>query len=232
MFRKLLVDFIRIIKTILPVKVYQKLLAPVVSEGYAMYCKMTLASSVIKGRPSTGPSFVLIGPIANCNFRCYFCHTHSYCIPDGKFSDAKNERYYRGFFEDKSNLVMRLDMYKSLIDDLAKLKVLSIDLSGIGEPLLHPDIVEMVSYANAKNISCGITTNGSLLNANIIDELLQAGLKSMTISINSLNSESYKITHGIHNDKTLVRLKESISYLDGKKEDSAKLCNCSFILHQ
>ena len=62
---------------------------------------------------------------------------------------------------------MDFDLYKKCIDDMAlfpnKVKVLRI--VGIGEPLLHKNIVDMVEYAVSKDIAntVEILTNASLL---------------------------------------------------------------------
>lgn len=105
------------------------------------------------------------------------------------------------------------------MDDMARLKVAVVDLSGLGEPLLHPDVVEMVRYSRAKGISCQITTNGSLLTKEKIDQLLEAGLGSMVISINSLDPDSYRETHGLKDDHAFNRLMDSIAYLGEKKKE-------------
>ncbi|MGP1408476.1 radical SAM protein, partial [Selenomonas sp.] len=62
---------------------------------------------------------------------------------------------------------MDFSLYQKFIDDLAEfpvpLKVLHF--AGLGEPLLHPRIADMVRYAKEKNIAqtVDIVSNGALL---------------------------------------------------------------------
>jgi len=54
---------------------------------------------------------------------------------------------------------LTLDEAKSLIRDLKRMKVRRLVLSG-GEPLLRPDISEIMDYANQCSIGLGLVTNG------------------------------------------------------------------------
>ncbi len=61
-------------------------------------------------------------------------------------------------------------------------------LNGIGEPLLHPDIVRMVEFARATMPPSGwigFQTNGLLLDRDNIESLLAAGLNRLCISVDS-----------------------------------------------
>ncbi len=80
-----------------------------------------------------------------------------------------------------------LETLKERIDHLHRLRVVNIALLG-GEPLMHPDIVEIISYCNRKN-QVSITTNGFLLKEKIIKQLNQAGLSNLQISIDALNTD-------------------------------------------
>lgn len=185
-------------------------------QSWRMLQRTKLLKGVITGRPSA--PYVQIGPVSVCNFSCFFCHTHSNRIPKGEFSDQRNEEYYSKLFRDRSGLVMPLPMFQALIEDLRKIGVREIDLSGIGEPLLHPDIVEMVRYAHDHGIHCNITTNGALLSEAMAENLLQAGLSSITISVNSLDPQTYKTTHGVSSDEILQKLFATIGFLSEQKK--------------
>lgn len=52
-----------------------------------------------------------------------------------------------------------------------------------GEPLLHPDIVELVRFARSLGMATSLTTNGFLLSESLVAALEDAGLEVMQISI-------------------------------------------------
>ena len=58
---------------------------------------------------------------------------------------------------------MDLDLYKKIIDE-AKDFVYEVNLFHRGEPLLHPDIIDMIEYAKKSGLKTRIHTNGVLLN--------------------------------------------------------------------
>lgn len=75
----------------------------------------------------------------------------------------------------------------SFIDDLAEFKVPVLLLSG-GEPLMRPDIIEIIAYAAAKGLRPVLSTNGTLITVNKARKLLEAGVKYAGISIDGLGA--------------------------------------------
>lgn len=88
---------------------------------------------------------------------------------------------------DNSSEPVPLDELKARIDALHRLGAANITLLG-GEPLVHPDVAEVVSYAGRKaNVS--IVTNGFLLRNGVIEQLNEAGLNNLTVSIDTLHAD-------------------------------------------
>ncbi|MEO1006316.1 MAG: radical SAM protein, partial [Cyanobacteria bacterium J06638_38] len=77
-----------------------------------------------------------------------------------------------------------LELLKERIDAIHRLRVVNTSLLG-GEPLMHPDIVEIVKYCDRQN-QVSITTNGFLLTKKLIKKLNEAGLSNLQISIDAL----------------------------------------------
>ncbi|TAN34195.1 radical SAM protein [Patescibacteria group bacterium] len=131
--------------------------------------------------PLDTPFAVQIFPIYACVFKC------CYCI----FSVEPSKR---GFISDK--IMMDLSLYKKCVDDMAKFpgKIKVIRFVGIGEPLLHKDIVEMVRYTAEKKIAnvIEILTNASLLTPQMSDALLVAGLNRLVVSLQGTTAEKYQ----------------------------------------
>jgi len=89
---------------------------------------------------------------------------------------------------DKVSEPIPLEVLKERIDALHRLKVVNIAMLG-GEPLLHPQIAEVVAYAN-RHSQVSITTNGYLISDKLVERLNQAGLSNLQISIDTLRPDT------------------------------------------
>ena len=118
---------------------------------------------IAKGVVSTDhPVMAHIIPIRRCNLACKYC----------------NE------FDDFSKPIA-LDTMKARIDCLARLGTNIVTLSG-GEPLLHPELDEIIAHMRTHPIIVGMITNGYLLTAERIQRLNRAGLDHLQISIDNV----------------------------------------------
>jgi radical SAM protein with 4Fe4S-binding SPASM domain len=131
--------------------------------------------------PLKTPLIIEYYPIYACNFKC------NYCL----FSLPKNKRHFI------SNVtVMDLNLFKKSIDDIKEFpeKVKMLRFGGIGEPLMHNNISEMVKYAYENQVAetIEIISNGSLLNKSLSDKLINAGLTRLIISVQGVSGEKYK----------------------------------------
>jgi MoaA/NifB/PqqE/SkfB family radical SAM enzyme len=117
---------------------------------------------VIWGLLSTRhPLLVHIIPIRRCNLACTYC----------------NE------FDDFSKPVP-LDEMKRRLDLLAAMGSSVVTISG-GEPLLHPDLDDIIVHMRKCGMLAGLITNGYLLTAERIERLNRAGLEYLQISIDN-----------------------------------------------
>src|SRR3990172_7310245 len=80
-----------------------------------------------------------------------------------------------------------VDDLRRRIDALHRLGSANITLLG-GEPLMHPDIAEIVVYA-ARKSNVSLVTNGFLLRNSVIESLNLAGLNNLTVSIDTLHAD-------------------------------------------
>ena len=74
---------------------------------------------------------------------------------------------------------------KRRIDHLARLGTSIVTFSG-GEPLLHPELDEIIAHMRTYPILAGMITNGYLLTADRIKRLNRAGLDHLQISIDNV----------------------------------------------
>ena len=122
--------------------------------------------------PLEMPYLIQIFPVYACNFKCGYC-LHSL------------DRKLHGYISEET--LMPLERFKKIVDDikLSGVKIKMLRFAAIGEPLLHPQISEMVEYANKAGIaeSIDIVTNGALLTKELSAKLIEAGLSKLRISL-------------------------------------------------
>jgi MoaA/NifB/PqqE/SkfB family radical SAM enzyme len=121
------------------------------------------AKLVIRGAASTDhPIMAHIIPIRRCNLSCAYC----------------NE------YDDYSKPVP-LETLRHRIELLGKLRTGVVTLSG-GEPLLHPELDDVIRIIRRNATLAGLITNGYLLTADRIKRLNAAGLDYLQISIDNV----------------------------------------------
>ncbi len=77
---------------------------------------------------------------------------------------------------------------KALIRDLAAMQAPRLVLAG-GEPLLRPDLLDLVGYTRERGIEPALVTNGTLLSRSLAVGLKGAGLQSVTILLGGIGRE-------------------------------------------
>ncbi len=118
---------------------------------------------IAKGLASTDhPIMAHIIPIRRCNLSCEYCNEY-----------------------DDFSKPVPLDTMKRRIDHLARLGTSIVTISG-GEPLLHPELDEIIAHMREYPILAGLITNGYLLTADRIQRLNRAGLDHLQISIDNV----------------------------------------------
>lgn len=121
---------------------------------------------IAKGLISTShPVLAHLIPIRRCNLDCGYC----------------NE------YDNYSKPVPIATMLRR-VDLLANLGTTAVTLSG-GEPLLHPELDDIIARMRQRGIIAGLITNGYLLNVERIERLNQAGLDHMQISIDNVKPD-------------------------------------------
>lgn len=136
--------------------------------------------------------FLQIEPTTRCNFSCKFC-----C---GRHFDQIDLGY---------------EEYKNIIDCFEDVSYL--ELQGEGEPLLNSSFFDMVTYAKQKGIKVSTITNGSLFTDKNIEALLNSGMDSIYVSIESVEKEQFKKIRGgnleavISGIEKLIKLRNNLN---------------------
>ena len=85
---------------------------------------------------------------------------------------------------------------KDLIDQAQKLGIAMLAFTG-GEPLIREDLFELISHVDKKKTMPIMFTNGLLLTDENVDKLVEAGLYSIFVSIDSPNPEEHDKLRGM-----------------------------------
>src|SRR6202165_4346496 len=116
-----------------------------------------------KGIASTDhPVLAHIIPMRRCNLACAYCNEY-----------------------DDISKPVPLDTMIERLDRLHALGTTVVSISG-GEPLMHPELDEIVAHIRKRRMMAGMITNGYLLTAARIERLNRAGLEHMQISIDNV----------------------------------------------
>ncbi|WP_062398737.1 GTP 3',8-cyclase MoaA [Methanogenium cariaci] len=106
-----------------------------------------------------------------CNLKCFYCHAEGEVAPGGSLMSA----------EDIGGEIMRVAKHFDMR---------SIKFTGGGEPLMRTDLVKIVSMV-PEGMEASMTTNGTIL-APLAQDLKDAGLSRVNISMDSLRHDRYK----------------------------------------
>ena len=135
------------------------------------------------------PPRLEIEPTNYCNLNCRYCPRR----------ESSREKGY-----------MKFDLFQKIIDDASQIGVMGIDLYLLGESLLHPQFVEMVSYIKSKNLKVNVVTNGMLFSIEKIEAVLRSGLNiadSITFSMYGYSKEvNERLMRGVDHDKVLKNI--------------------------
>jgi MoaA/NifB/PqqE/SkfB family radical SAM enzyme len=112
-----------------------------------------------------------IEPTAHCNLDCRTCIRNNWDEPMGNMSKAVLDRIIVG------------------LKDFSPPP--SVFFGGFGEPLFHPDIIDMVTRVKKLGAKVELITNGTLLTEEMSRELVQAGLDMLWVSLDGATPESY-----------------------------------------
>jgi MoaA/NifB/PqqE/SkfB family radical SAM enzyme len=111
------------------------------------------------------PILVHIIPIRRCNLDCGYCNEY-----------------------DQVSKPVPIEEMKRRLDYLAAMGTSIITISG-GEPLMHPELEEVIRHIRKHGMIAGMITNGFLLSKERIASLNAAGLEHLQISIDNVTPD-------------------------------------------
>lgn len=118
---------------------------------------------------------------SQCNLRCVHCYNDS-GVNKGKIS---------------------VEAYKELINQFDIDSKPFITISG-GEPLMHPDILDFLSYTHDKGITPLMITNATLIDTKVASSLKKIGI-DIQVSLNSIDEYEHDLICGEGNFKRTMK---------------------------
>ncbi len=118
------------------------------------------------------PGFVQIEITTKCNLRCMHCERNQ---DPARITDAD----------------MPLELFKSIVGQL-RYPAQSINLVGLGEPLLNPEVFSMIEFAKKKGFEVSLIDNFTLMNKEKSLALVNSGLDYLYVSFDSVSKKTFE----------------------------------------
>ena len=115
---------------------------------------------------------IYVEPTNACNLTCVTCVRNIWQEQPGWMSGETFQRFLEG---------LRLWDTRP-----------TIFFGGFGEPLSHPDILEMIAAARHFGAPVELITNGILLEPQLAARLLELGVRTVWVSLDGVNPDSYQ----------------------------------------
>ena len=146
-----------------------------------------------------GPLTLTIESTAKCNLFCPMCPRESMYFPPKD---------------------MELPLFRKIIDEAKDYLEFAVPY-GVGEPLLNPDIYEMLSYCRSKGVPTGLSTNATTLTEAAARKLIEAGLDYIIFAFDGATRETFeKYRKGADFDRVRTNI---LTFLRVKKELKSKI---------
>jgi MoaA/NifB/PqqE/SkfB family radical SAM enzyme len=116
----------------------------------------------VQARQAYRPVYVKIKLMFGCNLKCEMCN----------------------HWRETREPPLSIERFRSVLTELAELGCRKIHFSG-GEPLLRPQVPDLIAYATQLGLRVTLTTNGTLIDKELARRLIEAGLRGINVSIDS-----------------------------------------------
>ncbi len=136
-----------------------------------------------------------VEPTTACNLQCQTCIRQVWDTPEG---------------------FLPLATFRQVAEGLNSLRQLGrVVFTGFGEPLLHPDLLEMIAAVRQRKIAVTVGSNGLLLDGAMSQELVRLGVDRLVVSVDGVRPETYEGIRG-------ARLAQVLENIRGLNEAKAR----------
>jgi len=136
------------------------------------------------------PLMIVISIIYPCNYGC----------PNCPYTDGNSE--IRQFYHQHHGDLFPVPLWRKIADECGEYSAW-MRCTGGGEPMLHPQMVDMVEYAKARGARIWMNTNGSMFGPlpryrEKLERLIRAGTDLIEFSMDAADAETYAIVRPPH----------------------------------
>ena len=144
-----------------------------------------------------------------CNAKCVFC---SNSISKRKKQFIDTEELYNFLLEQRNK--MDDNWFNHIIGKNIFPKVV---LGGLGEPLLHKEVFDIIKFCKSIGFRVQLITNGLLLDLNNINNIINSNLDEIAISLHTLNPEIYYNITGLNIENVLPKVEMALKLFKNSK---------------
>ena len=148
--------------------------------------------------PRDFPFWINLELTNRCQLDCFFCSRQTSRRPLGD---------------------MDLGTLKLIVDEAAGYDECGLRLTGWGEPLLHPRIIEAVAMIKEAGLSLKIYTNGLALTPAMMDAFIESGVDDLQFSMQGLTPEQYEFNR---RRSSYLRLRENMEMASHRRGGGLK----------
>ena len=160
---------------------------------------------ILKRGGTPYPIHVQIVPTNRCNHDCEFC---AYRIS----GYTSNEDFH-------STDTIPIEKLLEIVDSCKEMGVRAIEITGGGEPTVHPEFPKLCQAIGDADIDYGVVTNGSMMNEQILNALV--GAKWVRVSIDAANQWTYAEERKVK-PMMFARVRTNVSKLYNLRESLGK----------
>src|SRR5438270_12104030 len=132
------------------------------------FLKLKLREAAFISRALMSTNHVVLAhiiPMRRCNHACGYCNEY-----------------------DQTSKPVSLDIMRRRLDKLAELGTSAVTISG-GEPMMHPELDQIVRHIRSHGMIAGLISNGYYFTYDRTKRLNDAGMDALQISIDNVNPD-------------------------------------------
>jgi radical SAM protein with 4Fe4S-binding SPASM domain len=121
------------------------------------------------------------------------------------------------YLQNRNGIFLNPSYFRKLVDDLYSMHIQLIDLTGGGEPTLHPQFIEFVKMCREREFQLALLSNGTWDDLRLFD-LLAEGFSFIRVSLDASSGEVYERFHRPSRGGEFQRMMNNLEKLISERE--------------